>query len=406
VVFPRGRRWSSTVRRVSAAGVAGGGRGGLLREVVGLPAYRRWSATTQLVRLPLVMTPLAFLLLATAATGNYRLGGVMITAATVAEVVAASVVLGLLALAGAVSWPGVLLVALAVLSAGLTAGAPAGLRKVLATTVPNRLLAPALAVDGVLIEGTIVVGPLLVAAAATVAQIGGVALMAMTTATAAVLVRFLVRGSGLDAPPGGHVDDADGTGAVGGGSRLWSRPFAVWLGIGVVTAAGVGLAEVSALPLAQQTGGSTFTAVLLQAVLSLASAATGLLYGARSHRLPGTPLHRAVLLLAGLGVGVLVLTASATPGAGLGWILTGYLVVGAFTAPLVTTVLVTMQDLAPPRRAGEAFGLNSAATGVGFASAGAALAALPLPAALGSGLAGIAASLIAGLVLAAYRAPA
>ncbi len=272
--------------------------------------------------------------------------------------------------------------------------------------MPNRLLAPALAVDGVLIEGTIVVGPLLVAAAATVAQIGGVALMAMTTATAAVLVRFLVRGSGLDAPPGGHVDDADGTGAVGGGSRLWSRPFAVWLGIGVVTAAGVGLAEVSALPLAQQTGGSTFTAVLLQAVLSLASAATGLLYGARSHRLPGTPLHRAVLLLAGLGVGVLVLTASATPGAGLGWILTGYLVVGAFTAPLVTTVLVTMQDLAPPRRAGEAFGLNSAATGVGFASAGAALAALPLPAALGSGLAGIAASLIAGLVLAAYRAPA
>jgi len=50
--------------------------------------------------------------------------------------------------------------------------------------------------------------------------------------------------------------------------------------------------------------------------------------------------------------------------------------------------------------------LDDAAKIVGFASAGAALAALPLPAALGSGLAGIAASLIAGLVLAAHRAPA
>jgi len=50
--------------------------------------------------------------------------------------------------------------------------------------------------------------------------------------------------------------------------------------------------------------------------------------------------------------------------------------------------------------------LDDAAKIVGFASAGAALAARPLPAALGSGLAGIAASLIAGLVLAAHRAPA
>jgi hypothetical protein len=36
------------------------------------------------------MTPLAFLLLATAAAGNYRLGGVMIAAGTIAEILIAS----------------------------------------------------------------------------------------------------------------------------------------------------------------------------------------------------------------------------------------------------------------------------------------------------------------------------
>lgn len=406
--------------------------------MVALPAYRRWSLTTQLVRLPLTMTPLAFLLLATAATGNYRLGGVMITAATVAEVavaapagrfldrvntaavlsgllLAAGGVLGLLTLAGALSWPGVVLVGLAVFSAVLTAGTPAGLRKILAGTVPARLLTPALSVDAVLIEATIIVGPLAVAAAAAVAQVGGVALMATTSVVAAVLVRGLIAAPDAASPSasGCTAGSADARPRSGAGSngrtvspsaagtpgdhrrRLRSRSLALWLGLGVVAAHGVGLAEVSALPLAHRIGGGTFMAVLLQGVLCAAGAAAGLLYGARSARLQGTPLHRATGLLAGLGVGLLMLTVSAS----IGWTLAGYLVVGACTAPLVTTVLVRMQELAPPERAGEAFGLNSAATGVGFALAGAALAALPLHVAVGTGLVGTTAALIAGLVL-------
>jgi len=394
---------------VSTSEAAGGSPGGLLREVVGSPAYRRWSLTTQLVRLPVSMTPLAFLLLAMAATGNYRLGGVMISAATAAEVLvatpvgrwldrsntltvlswlllAAAGVLGLLAVAGALSWPGVLLVALAVVSAALTAGAPAGMRKILTGTVPARLLTPALAVDGVLIEFTIVSGPLLVAAVAA-AQVGGVVAMAMLTAAAALLVRGLV-------PPTPVA--AAATAGAGQRPRLWSPVFGLWLGLGVAAAQCIGLAEVCALPIAGRLGGGAFTAVLLQAALCVASAGSGLAYGVHSQRLPGTAIQRAMLLLAGLAAGLAVLTV----GPGLGLTVVGYLIIGTCTAPLVTTILITVQSLAPGQRVTEAFGLNTATTGLGYALAGAALAALPLHVALVTGLGSIGAGLVAGLPLA------
>lgn len=102
-----------------------------------MPAYRRWSLTAQVSRLPLSGTPLAFILLATAATGNYRLGGVMVASAAAAEVLfaapvgrgldridpvaavfrlllAAALTLALLAAAGALNLWGAILIALAV----------------------------------------------------------------------------------------------------------------------------------------------------------------------------------------------------------------------------------------------------------------------------------------------------
>jgi len=90
-----------------------------------------------------------------------------------------------------------------------------------------------------------------------------------------------------------------------------------------------------------------------------------------------------MLLLAGLAAGLAVLTV----GPGLGLTVVGYLVIGTCTAPLVTTILITVQSLAPGQRVSEAFGLNTATTGLGYALAGAALAALPLHVALVTGLA-------------------
>ena len=370
---------------------------GLLVEVLRLPAYRRWLVTAQLVRLPLAMTPLAFLLLATAATGNYRLGGVMIAAAATAEVLiaapsgrlldrgnaralaswlllGAAVVLGLLTVAGALSWPGILLVGLAVLSASLTAGVPAGMRRILAGTVPERLLIPALAVDGVVIESVVVVGPLLVAAVVSLTGVAGVGAMAVITAAGALLVRGL-------APPQQIVAQSPSESAARR-QGLWSPPFVLWLGIGLVAAQSIGLAEISALPIAHTLGGGTLTAVLLLVLLAAASAGAGLVFGARSQHLPGTALQRAVAMLVGLEVGVILIATRA----GYPLTIAGYLIVGLCTAPLITTVLSTVQRLVPAARATEAFGLNTASTGVGYALAGAALAALPLQVALISSL--------------------
>lgn len=382
---------------------------GLLVEVLALPAYRRWSITTQLVRLPVSMSPLAFLLLATAATGNYRLGGVMIAVATAAEValaapagrfldrtdmlvvasrllLGAAVVLGLLAAAGALNLSGALLVALATVSASLSSGAPAGMRRILTDTVPFRLLTPALAVDGVLIELTAVSGPLLVAGATVVADVGGVGSMAVLTAAAAFLVRGLVPRTRATAKADRDVERAD---------RLWSPSFALWFAIGATAGQGIGLAEICALPIAQEHGGGSFTAVLFQGVLCAASATAGLLYGSRSDRLPGNAWQRAIVLLGGIGVGALVLATHP----GLAAVIAGYILVGLCTAPLITTVLISVQTLAPEGRTTEAFGLNTASTGIGYALAGGALALLPLPLALASCLVTIAACVLASLLV-------
>lgn len=200
---------------MSDNGQTGLPRRGPLLEVLSLRDYRRWLVVAQLAHLPLAMRPLAFLLLATAATGNYRLGGVMVAAAVVAEVLFASpggrlvdrrsdprrllsvmlltdaVALTLLAAAGELSGSAFLLVSLAVLSSGLSAGAPAGLRRILQDPVPDRLMTPALAVEGVAAEFTLVIGPVLVAAIVPIAQAAGVGAIAVILAVAAVLVRGL-----------------------------------------------------------------------------------------------------------------------------------------------------------------------------------------------------------------------
>lgn len=332
------------------------------------------------------------LLLATAATGNYRLGGVMVAAAAAAEVLfagpvgrrldrtepvaaiirlllAAALTLALLATAGALNLWSAILVALAVTSSTLTAGVPAGLRRILTVTVPPTLLTPALALDGVLGEFAAVGGPLIVAAAALLTQVGGVIAMAALTGAAALLAR------GLSVPP---AAPATGAGRRRGPGVLRSPGVPVWMGIGLAGAQAIGLAELCALPISKSLGGGSLMAVGFQAVLCVFSAVAGIGYGASSERLPGSAGQRATVLLVGLGAGTGILAAQP----GLIPTVVGYAFVGACTAPLVTTVLITVQRLVPQTQTTEAFGIYTAFTGVGYALAGAALAALSLYAAL------------------------
>jgi hypothetical protein len=331
-------------------------------------------------------------LLATAATGNYRLGGVMVAAAAATEVLfagpvgrrldridpvaaivrlllAAALTLALLATAGALNLWSAILVALAVTSSTLTAGVPAGLRRILTVTVPPTLLTPALALDGVLGEFAAVGGPLIVAAAALLTQVGGVITMAVLTGAAALLAR------GLSVPP---AAPATAAGRRRGPGVLRSPGVPVWMGIGLAGAQAIGLAELCALPISKSLGGGSLMAVGFQAVLCVFSAVAGIGYGACSERLPGSAGQRATVLLVGLGAGTGILAAQP----GLIPTVVGYAFVGACTAPLVTTVLITVQRLVPQTQTTEAFGIYTAFTGVGYALAGAALAALSLYAAL------------------------
>lgn len=209
-----------------------------------------------------------------------------------------AVALTLLAAAGELSGSAFLLVSLAVLSSGLSAGAPAGLRRILQDTVPDRLMTPALAVEGVAAEFTLVIGPVLVAAIVPIAQAAGVGAIAVILAVAAVLVRGL---------PPLHVTPVPLIRARTPTRGMWSPLFVLWIGIGLAASQTIGLAEISALPVAAHLGGGTSTAVLLLVIAAVASAVAGLSYGAFSNRLNASLLRRAVLLLAGLSVGIVML---------------------------------------------------------------------------------------------------
>lgn len=81
--------------------------------------------------------------------------------------------------------------------------------------------------------------------------------------------------------------------------------------------------------------------------------------------------------------------------------------VGLCTAPLLTTVLIAIQNLVPAGRAAEAYGINTASLGAGYALAGITVATLPVQAGLYTSLASIAACGAGALLLRhkPHRAP-
>lgn len=157
------------------------------RSLVRFGPYWRWSVATQLGRVPGAMAPLAFTVLTTATTGSYRAGAVMMTAFVAGEVVtavptgrlldrvgpargtrlllllsgAASV---LLLLAARADLPGAGLLAVTAVAGAVAGGIMAGLRSMLAGTVPPDLLVRAVGVDTILAEGVIIGGPALTVA--------------------------------------------------------------------------------------------------------------------------------------------------------------------------------------------------------------------------------------------------
>jgi hypothetical protein len=157
------------------------------------------------------MAPLAFTMLTTATTGSYRLGGLMMAAFVLAEMLGAvpcgrlldrigaargaTLLLlcagagfaGLAFAAGAGAPPGAL-VTLVGVPGLLTGGLSGGLRTLLAGTVSDRLLPRAVAVDAMLVDGVLIGGPALVALLASAHWLLPLGVMAVAYAGSAVLV--------------------------------------------------------------------------------------------------------------------------------------------------------------------------------------------------------------------------
>ncbi|SFP76412.1 hypothetical protein SAMN05421810_103341 [Amycolatopsis arida] len=367
----------------------------LLRHV----GYWRWSAGVQSARLPSAMAPLAFTLLATALTGSYRLGGVLMAVFVVAEIAGAvpagrlldrigsarGLVLLLVAAAGAIAAlataaaagaaPAVLVVL--VIVPGLVAGGlSGGFRSLLAGTVDGALLPRAVAVDAMILEGVLLAGPAVVVLLGSTHALAPVAGMAVAFLLAAALVPR-VRGTSSPAPAGAPA-------------RLPLRAALGWLACLFVIGHLLASIEVAALPLALRLGAPESAAAVVIAVLCGASVLGGALFAWR-----GRPTAGAARIFLGCFVtgGLLVAVDLGWPG-----LLAGVALVGGCTGPLLTTASVRLQALLPECRRAEGFSVAFVVQGTGFALGSLSVGLLPLWAgpALGAGSAAFVCALLAG----------
>ncbi|QRP51344.1 MFS transporter [Amycolatopsis sp. FDAARGOS 1241] len=318
------------------------------------------------------MAPLAFTSLTTAVTGSYRLGGVLMAVYAVAEMAGAvpvgrvldrvgaarglRVLLVLvaagtagLALAAASGASGPVLLALVVLPGLAGGGLSGGFRSLLATVVRPDQLTRAIAVDAMLLDGVLVAGPLLVGALVLTGPLAPLFAMAAAGAGAAVLV------------PKRTADRAT--------TRVKVPLVAClpWLACQFTVGLLLSTIEVAPLPLVQCLGAPAAAAPVVVAVLCGASIAGSAVYAWRGR---GGPRLFLTAFVAG---GALV-------AANLGWagLITGVVLVGAATGPLVTIASVRIQRLLPENRRSEGFSVSFTVQSCGYGLGSLAIGVLPL----------------------------
>jgi len=362
-------------------------------------AYWRWSTGVQLARLPAAMAPLAFTVLTTATTGSYRLGGIMMSVYVVAELVfavpsgrlldrigsakglvlmlaCAATGLGGLAAAASAGASGATLLALVLVPGALTGGLSGGFRTLLAGTISDELLPRAIAVDAMILDGVLILGPALVAVLTMADSLLPLVVMAVVYLLSATLVpqRSVPR----------ETPSANRPVVPMRAALPW---FACQFTIGHL----LSTVEVAPLPLAQRLGAGERAAALVIAVLCGASIAGSALYAWRGLKL-GRPRLQAGLLLGGFVVGGSLVAGN------FGWpgLIAGIVVIGSCTGPLVTVASVQMQRLLPKERRSEGFSLSFAVQATGFGLGSLTVGVLPLS---WAPLLGVASALVACLML-------
>ncbi|SEN10881.1 Predicted arabinose efflux permease, MFS family [Stigmatella aurantiaca] len=347
------------------------------------PGWRRWVLASLFPRLGGAMMPFALLLVGEAALGSFASGAWMTSAYSVGAAVASpfrgrqmdrrslpgalrtplllqALLCGAMALAGTLRASLPVLLVLSLLLGVIPAGVAGAYRALLPSLLPPARLAPAFAIDAVLIEVAWIGGPPLVGALALVHP----SLSLGVIGAGALLALGINRWLPPRAPPPSSTLPGD---RVSLRPLLQGLPLLVYVS---VVACGVGWGSVdTALPArlvelgsrAELWGG-------LSALLSVTSAVGGLVHASLLR--PSSPqraLGRALVFLALWG-GLLLPTVWMDSVLGLGvWLAAA----GLFLAPLVGLLTYLLQQALPSDRQAEGFALYGAcwALGIGVGSA-------------------------------------
>ncbi|MDY7225963.1 MFS transporter [Hyalangium rubrum] len=359
------------------------------RELWADASWRRWVLAVTCARLCATMMPFALLLAGEAALGSFAAGAWMTSVYSVGAAVAApfrgrmmdrrrlpeAMRLPLLLLAGlcaavavacAVRAPLPVLLGLSLLMGVLPAGVFGAYRALLPSFLSPQKLAPAFAIDAVLIEVTWIAGPPLVGALALVHVSLTLGIISAGAVLATLASRLLPP---REAPPASSPRAA----GLALGPFVHGLPLLVYV---AVVGAGVSWGAVdSALPpLLVQFGSRAEMWGALAALLSAASAVGGLVSASAARPASTSAAVWRSLLFLGLW-GALLLPLGLTRGvvgAG-GWLIAA----GFFLAPLVGLLTYLLQQALPADRQAEGFSLYGACWSLGI-GAGSALTAVLL----------------------------
>jgi MFS family permease len=289
------------------------------------PALRSIILTSVLGRLPIGITGLAILLLGQSTTGSFALGGALAASYTAGLAILAPL-LGrlidrrgprLVLLASALAFPSSLAALVYVLDRGLplwpafaaavAAGASFPPITVCMRTFFNQqlrdedLLAAAYSLESVVIEMIFILGPMLVALfVALVSPVAPVLFAALCGCAGPLL---FVRSRGL---AGWRIEPRSAESLFG---PLVEPRFTALLAVILCYASAFGLIEIGVTAYAAEKAVPALAGVLL-GIMSIGSAAGGLVYGSRGWRWPLERQFALMLALMGLGVAPLVVLAN------------------------------------------------------------------------------------------------